>query len=47
MWTFIKDAEPEIGAYIRVIWSDGTEDDAVWSGYNPSLEPIPVLWQYK
>lgn len=38
--------EPEIGAYISLVWEDGSDCECTYTGLNKSILPLPTHWYY-
>jgi hypothetical protein len=41
-----EEREPEIGAYISLVWEDGSDCECVYNGLDKSILPIPTHWYY-
>lgn len=42
----LDEREPEIGAYISLVWEDGSDCECVYNGLDKSILPIPTHWYY-
>lgn len=40
------EVEPEIGAYISLIWEDGSDCECIYSGLDRLILPLPKYWYY-
>lgn len=38
--------EPEIGAYISLVWEDGSDCECTYNGLDKSILPLPTHWYY-
>ena len=38
--------EPEIGAYISLVWEDGSDCECIYNGLDKSILPLPTHWYY-
>lgn len=38
--------EPEIGAYISLVWEDGSDCECIYDGLDKSILPLPTHWYY-
>ena len=41
-----EEREPEIGAYISLVWEDGSDCECVYNVLDKSILPIPTHWYY-
>lgn len=42
-----EDREPEQGAYISLVWEDGSDYECIYAGLNKkSISPLPTHWYY-
>lgn len=41
-----KEGEPEIGAYISLVWEDGSDCECTYNGLDKSILPLPTHWYY-
>lgn len=38
--------EPEIGAYVSLVWEDGSDCECIYDGLDKSILPLPTHWYY-
>ena len=38
--------EPEIGAYVSLVWEDGSDCECTYNGLDKSILPLPTHWYY-
>ena len=38
--------EPEMGAYISLVWEDGSDCECIYNGLDKSILPLPTHWYY-
>lgn len=38
--------DPEIGAYISLVWEDGSNFECIYNGLDKSIVPLPTHWYY-
>lgn len=38
--------EPEIDAYISLVWADGSDCECTYNGLDKSILPLPTHWYY-
>jgi len=38
--------EPEIGAYVSLVWEDGSDCECIYNGLDKSILPLPTHWYY-
>jgi len=36
--------EPEMGAYISLVWEDGSDCECTYNGLDKSILPLPTHW---
>ena len=41
-----EEREPEIGAYISLVWKDGSDCECTYDGLDRSILPLPTHWYY-
>jgi hypothetical protein len=41
-----EEREPEIDAYISLVWEDGSDCECVYNGLDKSILPLPTHWYY-
>ena len=41
-----SEREPEEGAYVSLVWEDGSDCECVYRGLDRSIEPLPTHWYY-
>ena len=41
-----SEREPEIGAYISLVWEDGSDCECTYDGLDKSILPLPTHWYY-
>lgn len=38
--------EPEIGAYVSLVWEDGSDCECIYDSLDKSILPLPTHWYY-
>jgi hypothetical protein len=41
-----SEREPEIGAYVSLVWEDGSDCECIYDGLDKSILPLPTHWYY-
>jgi len=41
-----EEREPEMGAYISLVWEDGSDFECIYTGLDKSILPLPTHWYY-
>ena len=41
-----EEREPEMGAYISLVWEDGSDCECTYIGLDKSILPLPTHWYY-
>lgn len=41
-----EEREPEMGAYISLVWEDGSDCECTYNGLDKSILPLPTHWYY-
>jgi hypothetical protein len=41
-----EEREPEIGAYVSLVWEDGSDCECTYDGLDKSILPLPTHWYY-
>jgi hypothetical protein len=41
-----KEQEPEIGAYVSLVWKDGSDCECTYNGLDKTILPLPTHWYY-
>ena len=45
-WFSFDEHEPEIGAYVSLVWEDGSDCECTYNGLDKSILPLPTHWYY-
>ena len=38
--------EPEMNAYISLVWEDGSDCECIYTGLDKTILPLPTHWYY-
>jgi hypothetical protein len=38
--------EPEINAYVSLVWEDGSDCECIYTGLDKRILPLPTHWYY-
>jgi hypothetical protein len=41
-----EEREPKKGAYISLVWEDGSDCECIYDGLDKSILPLPTHWYY-
>jgi hypothetical protein len=41
-----KEQEPETGAYVSLVWEDGSDCECTYNGLDKTALPLPTHWYY-
>lgn len=41
-----EEHEPEINAYISLVWEDGSDCECIYTGLDKTILPLPTHWYY-